>query len=773
MAKFRSLKNSFIGGEISNSALGRTDLSSYVHSCKILRNAIPLLSGGAYRRPGTVYGTYLSSVFNYVPRLFPFVYSQNESYLFWNDSIIGGINGLSGIRAQQNDDMVSGASFLGTIPYIPKNMNSTVGYYDEIWDVHTVQSADVMWLVHPSYKPRKIYRLNTDSFRITEFNYDSSGTAFTGIKARDAWPYLPQNTTAITLQIDNAAVGTGRTLTASSGFFNSSHGPSTVGGTDGAVFKVNNAGTYGFCRVTQYQNSTTCTVEVIVAFGAAATPVTTWWEGAWSDYRGWPRSVCFYGGRLVMGGTSYQPDTLFFSETSDYDQFSKDSRLDPGVANGATGSEAFTATLASNQLNQIQWLNSESTLLVGTSGDEWIIDFDRGNSTGLGADNIYTSVTSRYGSSHIQAVRAGNEVFFVSGTGDEVRALVFNDSEKSYVAEPLQILYDEFPSSTNDVYVTGERKIRQITWDESRKTLWCVDTAGNVRGLTRERRLQISCWHSHELGGFDSTETSTRPTISGVDCTDPAYVSCSGSVLSVMSLPNTRSGGIDVWFVVKRKINGVFLYVMERIIGKNPGYDSAYVTPLNGPGRYFVDCAIVTDNGYAGSPLSEPYTFSGAGVLEGKSVVGTASGYAHGMFKVRGSVSAGAITMTGGVPPSYANSSYVITWGLPYTTIIQPVRVEAGSQIGSSFGAIQRVHQATIRLFRTIGCKIGSSSTEQETLIFRKASDPMGKSAELFTGEKTVKLSSDYDKDGSLYITQEDPLPFCVVSVSVEGMTAD
>jgi hypothetical protein len=55
VAKFRFQKSSLLAGEISPTAFGRTDLPQYQAACKTLRNMIPRLSGGAYRRPGTFF----------------------------------------------------------------------------------------------------------------------------------------------------------------------------------------------------------------------------------------------------------------------------------------------------------------------------------------------------------------------------------------------------------------------------------------------------------------------------------------------------------------------------------------------------------------------------------------------------------------------------------------------------------------------------------------------------------------------------------------------
>lgn len=766
MAKFRALKNSLIAGQISPTSYGRVDLPQYAHACRTLKNAIPLPGGGAYRRPGTFYENSLSASVDYIPRLFPFVFSKTESYMLYIGKVIGGNGVFDGFRTTSNTTTstdLSGVSLLNYPPYLQPNATSTTGFYDEVNDVHTTQSADVMWLVHPLYKPKKITRTAVNTFVWHDFDEVASGVFWTGAKRRDSWAYRPINATAITMTPSGTTGSI--TITASSAFFNSGH--------VGSLIKINHAGTYGCAEITGFTSSTVVNATTVVDFGSTGA-VTTWWESAWSDYRGWPRTCAFFQNRLVFGGNSSEPDTMWFSETDDYDQFSVDSITDPRDTSNVL--HPFTSTFASQQVNQIQWMIGGQTLITGTIGDEWVTT-RQVESAGFGADNVQNYVVSRYGSAHIQAVRAGNELLFVTSSGEEVRALVFNDNEKSYVAEPLQVLFDNHPRPEQAVSTTyssgGSRKIKTISWDETRKALWCLDTMGNWFGMTRDRTLGVTAWHTHEMGGFDSTLTQTPPTISTYPASDPAYRICSGSVLSMAVVPNPVTGKHDVWFVVKRKVNGAFSYYFERMIGDCFRNDSAYTLVTGSLDSYYTDSSVHDSIGDTAGAGSDSISM---GHLKGESPVGIAQVYEKGLFKISFSpvdTTTGYGTITGSKPPSFTSTAYSVHAGLPFTTVIEPVRIEAGSQIGTSFGAVQRIHQAVLRFYNTIGCKVGSNSSNLETIIFRNANVFLGKSAELYTGEKLIKLDSEYDRDGYIYIVQEDPLPFCLVSVVAEGQTYD
>jgi len=752
LAKFRTSQNSFVAGEISPTAMGRIDIPQYAHACKTMKNMIPWLSGGAYRRPGSFYEDGHTFTVDYAPRLIPFVASQTEVYCVSFYKIIGG-NGVANVyRPTANNATSTKTAVTGTHPYrVPAAATSaTLGVNDEIRDVKFVQQVDVMHLVHPKHKPRRLTRTAADTFALTTFD---NGLATTAL--RDANPYRKRNVTAITMTIDIVTVGTGRVLTASAAFFNANH--------VGALFKVFDGGVaYGACVVTGFTSSTQVTVEVIVAFGDLAAH-TTWWESSWSDYRGWPRAVSFYKNRIAYHGNTSEPDTTWFGQSNNNDVMSVSTIIDPNIGGNPTGSQPFQAVLASEELNLIQWAKSGDTLLIGTLGDEWIIS-PTDPATGFGADNASADRQSSFGSAYITPARVGNEVVVCSTSKSEVRALIFNDLEKSYTADPIQLLYDEKPQVD---LINGERAYRDIAWDKDRSTLWCHDTRGNLFGLTHDRRLQVNAWHSHEMGGFNASETSSEPSVALE--TDPVYKNCSGSIVSLAVVPNPVNGVSDIWLCVKRKINSVWKYHIERIIGRNYEYDTAYASPGTRMSMYHVDAAIYRVFTFGVDVWATDVLGGVLDHIEGKTPEGTVFN-TDGIVTIKASaVSSGDSTLTSPEPDEVS----IVTAGLPYQAVIIPVRPEAGSVIGTAQGAKKRIHEATLRVYRSLACKLGQDASHLEKVYFRSGSTLMGQSPELFTGDKAIKATIDYGTDQQLYILADKALPFAITSLVMEGVTYD
>lgn len=819
MAKFRSIKNSFLGGQISRTAVGRTDLPQYAHSCELLQNVIPLLSGGAYRRPGSFAQDSLSAVTDEPPRLLPFIVSRNEAYMLsLNVNNDGGY-----IKSYRRTNLSAGVSIstaTGTTPYTA----SEIGGYSaplanidqDTFQVQYAQSNEVMWLVHPKYKPQLVTRTALDTLSVGDFDLGQSGMTLAQM-----YPYLNENATSATMKL-SASSGTGVTMTCSVAFFNSLQigalfaiqiGTTVSSGAGGMLFVQVTA-----CSGTVNSPSTTCTVKYVVnapsGFSNSAV-YTQWWESAWSNYRGWPSSVAIFQQRLCFGGTLDTVDPLgvaragstsiWFSQTAnlfkmsalndpaiagqtvnlangqvvttsgDFVYYRVDDAQGDGQSTGPIGLQPFRVTLADTQEDTIQWLSPDQEILVGTLMQEYIIAPQNGS---FDVANSIATIQSHYGSSYIPAVRIGYELMFCLRSQDEVRAYQYNYIDASFFGEPVQLFFDEYPQPELDTLFAGRRKFRQMDWDVTRNTLWCVDTAGNFFGMTRDRKLQITMWHTHQFGGYDPTKGVAQNIGSG-DTTriDPAYYSCDGSVISFASVPNAFTGVNDLWVCVKRTISGNTTWQIEAVLGKNTIRNSAYQVLFPGgnePG--YVDAATIqVDNG------DGTLNYAQGTQAIGYPLVGTYYSQQWGLFAISSSVvdDSGNTNLNTPLPADYgtnvAGAAHQFTLGLPYTSIIQPVRIEVMSPVGTAQGAIKRISKAYVRFFKTLMAKCGSPPGQTTSPFGNLATiswapgASMAQSSEIYTGDKQVFIPAQFDRDGYLYLVQDQPLPWTVVSISMEG----
>lgn len=558
MARVSPVQNNFTAGEISPRLLGREDVQRYSAAVSRMENYRTMPHGGATRRPGSVFvaETYDSSV---KARLIEFEQSVDQAYVLELSELLGFIY-------KDNGQVLSA-------PFTPASF-ATPFVAADLYELQYAQTADVMYIAHKNYRPRKLTRTSHTVWTVSDVSFVDG-------------PYLPENTTSRTMT-PSAATGA-ITITASSAYFNANMGP--VGSELGALIRLKvGANPYGYARITGFVSTTVVNATVLSTFGAASA-TTVWAEGAWSTYRGFPRSVTFFEQRLYFGGTSYQPQTLWGSVAGSYENFT------PGVADD----DAVTYTIASRKMNAIQWLRGKEVLFIGTAGNEYIA----GDPTApLTPTNVRITPQTAHGSMYLMPVEAGNVLLFATRSKRKVRELSFEYTDNSYRAPDVTLLAE---------HITQSGVVQMAYAAEPDTTVFAVRADGVMLSFTYDREQQIVAWAR--------------------DTTDGLYE-------SVACIPVSKASGtegyVQRWQIVNRTINGVTKRYVE-YEAEPFGADVAIEDAV------FVDCGLQ----YDGAPVG---SFSGLDHLEGKSV----AILGDGAVIPNQTVTAGAITLPGSITVSKA-----------------------------------------------------------------------------------------------------------------------
>ena len=528
------------------------------------------------------------------------------------------------------------------------------------------QSADVLYLVHPDYKPRELTRTSHTAWTLTEIDFTDG-------------PYLDENTTAVT--ITPSAVTGNITLTASSALF--------VPGHVGALWRIKD-GTWGYVEITGYTSSTVVSATVKSDLGGV-NAVTTWREGAWSDYRGWPAAISFFEERLFFACTSHQPQTLWGSMAGAYDDFT------PGTADD----DPVVYTISADQVNAVRWLTPTKKLMIGTLGGEWVMGGTTGSDP-VTPSNVQILRETTYGSANIQALPVGPSILFVQRAGRKIRELAYNFDIDGYLAPDMTILSEHITDGGVD----------EITYQqEPNSVIYAVRGDGVLLGLTYERREDVVGWHKHVTAG---------------------------EIESVATIP--IADGNELWVAVKRTINGVTKRFIEYLTSFdfNSDLDDAF----------FVDSGL----SYDGDPAT---TISGLDHLIGEEVAVLADGAVITGKTVNGS---GEITLS-----TAASKVHV---GLAYTSILETMRVEAGSPEGTSQGKIKRIHGVTARVYEGVQFEIGPDSANLDTVTFDNDA--------LYTGDVDIDdFPGGYETEGRIYIKSDTPVPLTISALMIRMATHD
>ncbi len=761
MPKVTGAKQNFTAGELTPRLHGRTDLGRYQNGAKTLENFLVQPHGGVTRRPGTKFVKEVKTSANQT-RLIPFQFNVDQAYIieFGNEYIR---------FYKDGGNIVSGGSPVEVAtPYLTA----------ELPDIVFAQTADLMYIVHPNHAPRKLTRTSHTAWTLTvvDFYFGS---------------FLAENTTTTTIR--TGGVEGDVSVIASADLFVS---------TDvGRLIRFRQYGHDGYLKITGYTSATVVAGTVQPNnedFAGDDLLVPSYTASTLSAHEGDPsstglehndrfqdtageflnkgfRSGSFIGtssfsnaannktgdnkfhvvdatdtvltiapafdlvdeaagsSRSIFGfrfanniwnnwslgawsGTTGYPRTVAFYEqrlvfggTATEPQtlwFSASGDYE-NFRLGTDPTSALTYTIGSNQVNVIRYLSSSNQLLVGTSGGEFVVRAS-GRDTPLTPTDTQIKQTTTYGSSTTQPLQIGNSTLFLQRAKRKLREFVYNNDVASYTAPDMTILAEHI----------SEGGLSEMAYQqEPDSNVWAVRSDGELVCMTYRREEQVVAWHRHIIGGV--------------------FGSGNAVVESVATIPGDLNED-QVWVIVKRTIGGATKRYVE--------YLSNFDFGTSAEDAFFVDSGLT----YSGSAAT---SISGLDHLEGQSVAILANGATH----PNKTVSSGAISLDFSVTKAQI--------GLPFTSTLETLKFDGGSALGSSQGKIKRINDIVVRLFRTVGLKVGTSSTNVDTVPFRTSSSAMDTALSMFSGDKIIEFKGGYDEDATFVILQDQPLPMTVLAI--------
>ena len=736
MARVAAQLTNFTAGELSPRLDGRNDLSKYPAGCKTLENMVIYPHGAAARRPGTQFIAEVKTS-SAKTRLIPFEFSTTQTY------ILEFGNQYMRVFKDKGQVLSGGSAFEISTPYLTA----------ELFDIKFAQSADVMYITHPSHETKKLSRTGHTSWTLTTVDFTNG-------------PYLDTNTSTTTITASAQTVGTGRTFTASASTFVSSDVDRLIRFRD------------GHAKVTGFTSATVVTVQILVDTGSA-TASTDWSLGAFSDTTGYPSSVTFFEQRLVFAGTLNNPQTIYFSKSGDYEN------MDANIGGTVADDDAIVYTIASNQVNAIRFLSPTRTLIIGTAGGEFAV-YGGGDNDAITPTNIIIKKQSNYGGANVDAVPVANATLFLQRAKRKIRELAYNFDVDGYVAPDLTILAE---------HITEGGVTQMAYQEEPLSIIYAVREDGELVALTYQRDQQVVAWHRHIFGG--------------------AFGSDKAVCESVAVIP-TDLDEYEVYVIIKRTINGATKRYVEvlntfdftetdnttfNFLDSQLNYDGVSST-LNGDisnsattvvvadgtnfsssGKIQINNEIISYTGKSTNNLTGctrgqnlttaaahtsgdtvdqvVETLSGLTHLEGQTVSILADGATHPTK----TVSSGAISLD--------RAAKKVKVGLSYTSVLQTMRIDAGSQNGTSQGKTKRIYEVTVRLFETVGVEIGPDLNNLERIPFRSSANPMDQGISPFTGDKEVEFRGNYETDGFIFVRQTQPLPLTILSLYPRLVTND
>ncbi|MEO2140939.1 MAG: hypothetical protein ABGX63_02030 [bacterium] len=551
MSKVSPIQGNFNGGEISPLLLGRPDIDKYKTGLKTCLNFVPLVQGPIERRPGTKFIVEVKTS-SLATRVVRFEFSTTQAYILE-------VGNLYMRFIRDNGQIDSGG---------PVELVTTYATAD-LFDLKFSQSADVLYITHPNYAPRKLTRTSHIAWTIADIDFLDG-------------PYFNINITTTTLALSGTTGSVTVTASAVAGI-NGGDGFQT---TDVGRFIrwEDPASNWTWLEITARASTTSVTATIQGADASAGTATDQWRLGIWSTTTGYPACSSFHQDRLGFGGGIDTTQRVNLSRVGDFENHA------PTDPDGTVADDhALTVTLSADNVNAIRWMaDDEKGLLVGTVGGEWVV---RPSEAGdlLTPTSIQAKRSTAYGSANLAPIRAGRALLFIQRAKRKLRELAYVFEDDGFRAPDLTLVSE---------HVTRTGVIEMAYQDEPQSIVWLCIMDGTLIGLTYDRNQQVFGWHRHVMGGYSDSGNTTQ-----------------AKVESVAVIPSTAGTYDELYMVVNRYINGATVRTIEFMM---PYWDATN----DQQEAFYVDSGLTYDG-------ASTTTLSGLDHLEGETVSILTEGATH------------------------------------------------------------------------------------------------------------------------------------------------
>lgn len=738
MPKQTILLNRFWKGEVSDLISGQVDIQDVLMSMKTCQNLLPLPQGPVRRRPGSIYVGQTDGSGADKARLYPYERTDLQAYVVEFTDLKARFYTAGAL-------IESGGSPVSIVtPYTAA----------QLFELQFAQNKDELYIAHPSHH-LKILKRTTDDYTWTLTNATMTNDAAAAVfNSADNYPrtlcFYQSRLIVASTNNDKQTVW-GSKVGDYTKFNDDKASPTDA---DGWKFPLADERSATIKWVTGGSDlllGTTAAGWIMTGGGAPLTPTNVQAQPQvfWGAYPLQPAKI----GNLVL----YLLKNQKFIRAMQY-RYERN------------GYEAPEATYAAKHIGEsgiVQWdvQTSPHTILWAVRADGVLVtwSYEHPNVSAWARqvtdgivesvavipngfeDQVWISVKRTINGSDYRYVE-----YFNTHEVANQEDLVFSDSAKIYdggaayaisaitLNDPIRVTVTGHPFVTGDIVrilgIVGTTQLNgeyyQVTKiDANNVDLYLVDGSDGIDGTLEQLTIDVDPSPNNFIVGGTITGGT-----SGETCTVVSVIDSKNYMV------NARSGAFTDGEVLSDGTNSADCGTGY------PVFDAVYDAYVSG-----------------GTMQKFFKTITGLGHLEAKSVTVLEDGANH----PNRTVSSGEITLQ-----TYAQVAVV---GLPFTSILQPMRVEGGGQRGFTLGKYKKIYRLFIRFIESLGAKVGQSLDNLQVIPFRTGADPMSEADALYTGDKQVHFKGDYTGDNWLFIVQDQPLPMIVAAIAVdlEGYEGD
>ena len=199
-------------------------------------------------------------------------------------------------------------------------------------------------------------------------------------------------------------------------------------------------------------------------------------EDVWSSTRGYPKSACFYEGRLVLGGTRSKPQSIFMSKTGAFFDFDIDDGDDD---------EAIFATISARKLNDIVDVYPGRNLQIFTSGAEFAV-----TSKPVTPSSINIQPQTSHGARNIEVQDVDGSTIFVDRHGKSLLGFLYSFNEDAYTTDDRSVLASHLIKQPVDMALLAGTASDDANWlfivnEDGTGTILNTLRSQDINGFTR------------------------------------------------------------------------------------------------------------------------------------------------------------------------------------------------------------------------------------------------------------------------------------------------
>ena len=812
----RNFKQTFSGGEISPEMFGRIGDNKFQQGAALVRNFIVKPQGPAQNRSGFAYVNEVKDSATKV-RLLSFTFSTVQTMIieFGNNYFRFHTQGQtllysngaawSNATAYTVGDIAlqGGVNYYCTVAHTNQAPPNTAYWYAmpanyvyevphpyteaELFDVHYVQSADVMTLVHPNHAPRELRRLGATKWELKVINFGSPLPTPTNVQVA---MYIPSSSTTnadtylthkyvVTAIGSNLVEESNQSSSASvdnnifvTGAKNTITWNAVTGATRYRVYKEQ-GGIYGFLGET----TTTTLVDDNVAPVFSRTPPIH--ENDFVGTGNYPGAVSYFEQRRVFAGTNNGPQDIWMTKSG------TESNMSFGLP--IQDDDRIEFRVAAREANTIRHIVPLTQLLLLTGSAEWRITSI--NSDAITPSSISVKPQSYIGANNSQPVIVNNSLVYAAARGGHVRELGYNWQANGFITGDLSLRAPHLFDNLTTIDMALSKAPIPI--------VWMTSSNGKLLGLTYVPEQQLGAWHQHDTDGLfesvacvsegndDVTYCVIQRNINGANKRyiermgtrlfktqrDNFFVDCGATYDGTNTDTNktvTVSGGTTY-----KKGESITITTNYNLFNAPPSVDDKDDAIVLVDGSTFYRCTILstTSQTVATAKLDKDLPVSlrntaittfevarnkitGLNFLEGKKINILADGAVH----PQKTVASGSITLD--------RAASVVHLGLPYESDLQTLplalQIEAFGQ-----GRVKNLNHVWLRVLESSGIFAGPSA---DKLIEAKqrTTEPYGTPPNLKTEDIKIMVTPTWQDNGQLFVRQTDPLPLTIVGVTCE-----